>query len=471
LPPVQDLAVAYRPNLLFDRGDFGAYDNDHWRPVNLDLFVQEQFSTPDSSDSFTRHMLCDAAACPTVFSDVSQLSSGTATRLNIYGHHDGSSTNEYATYKSGVSICNTQDSSRGSLFDCDSGIASKIYFVAGSDSAGYRYLDYWEFYRYNYASGTVIGAGASYDHEGDWEGQTIVLDPVGHASSPVITAVYLAQHSLGSWYLPGAFTTTGGRVDVYVANGTHSSYADSCVNTSTTYCASPEGYGLGPEADRDGAAAWGNNSDSNCANTCVGRMAVPGSAGQAFAFWPGKWGFEDNSPNSPGLQERFTCAWHGYSAETSCSNGRPANSRLMTVGQRDAGAVPVPSACRSWLGAGVAAIVCNAAELAKTRRGHQMDKTAGLRVTAGNRRAARVTGLTQLMGQPLSPGERISISGPVKHGTLMYAYVVDRSGHVHLVGGELPATNERDARVAFKVSATATTSHLTSHEVVLRQPR
>jgi hypothetical protein len=155
----------------------------------------------------------------------------------------------------------------GNLQDCDTGTSSAIYYHADVKGFRYRYVDYWFFYRFNSAPGHSL---FNDEHQGDWEGMTVaVTDTWPKLPKGFVYATY-ASHYTGWNYLRGVLTCSGHkcgpsdkRPDLYVANGTHASYPDTCSRSvrrcGQTFDVPLLGLSL-PEGNYGGEAGWGNNS-------------------------------------------------------------------------------------------------------------------------------------------------------------------------------------------------------------------
>ncbi len=81
-------------------------------------------------------------------------------------------------------------------------------------------VTYWFFYPYN--PDVCLSSGS---HEGDWEHVTVRVEGAG-SGSPRLHAMAFAAHGEPEWRRPGDLeTTSDGRPVVYVAKGSHASYA------------------------------------------------------------------------------------------------------------------------------------------------------------------------------------------------------------------------------------------------------
>jgi hypothetical protein len=413
LPRISTLAINYRPALMFDSGE-------HWRPLDADSFLEEGI-----------HQLCvryEAGEVPGLpvckaITDASTFKHGpidpvTQQEQNTYSLDTGAwwsyveigaiggSASDASSYKSPNSACYGQPS--GSvvvLRDCDSGNSATIYYDYGQDASGFRYIDYWFFYRYNQITGD--------NHQGDWEGLTTVLD--GSSPDPRVAGVIFAQHGKLTWDLPTSLCwgvtceltqpQGSGHVTTFPASGTHASYEFVCPDS----CPNPEG-SLLPEGDHDGAASWSMNTDSACLYglNCV--KPLPAGA-ERWTIWPGTWGSDPGSafvegtsasPHSPGTKARYTCTQTGWACpERQWSRSTPR----VTTG------IPSPKLCRNWGGVSVVVLACDPAVLNRTIQRHQTVRRGPFHIKVLGRRSGDTAGLVQVVGLPLRPGEVVHFSG------------------------------------------------------------
>jgi hypothetical protein len=296
------MATELRPWLRFDSGE-------RWRPLEVGHFLGERF------DDGSGHGGCAPGAeppCPEV-SGVDDLGKGIAY-LDIHG--DLPNGDDFGT---------PSDCARPPpVLDCVSGEDSAIYYRRTSH-AGHWYWDYWWFLRYNDYTGRfnacVIVCG---DHEGDWEGITLITTP---STDPEILGAIYATHKERIKIPAAALPLAGTHPIVFVARGTHASYPFRCAGNCHQY-STLAGFNL-PEDPHDGAAPWADNRDESCAAVeCVRPLpeAVPAGAESlpfagAWAAWSGLWGETchngcsgrkkgyESSPRSPGRQIRYGCPW------------------------------------------------------------------------------------------------------------------------------------------------------------------
>jgi probable HAF family extracellular repeat protein len=400
LSPVASYGLAYRPNLLFHLGlpapDWTA---EKWRPLNVSTFLTEAF------DDGTGTRLCQhsTGTCQALtFSNYDSLlaaNNNTDSYLEVAG--DFSPGPDPSDPNGGP--CLHTVSTGATVDDCDDWPRSAIYYTVGEDSTGYRYFDYWFYYRDNRPGGTF---GELDDHWGDWEGVTVVLDGANAGvGSPAFA--YYAAHNGGVWYDANALPLAGDHVKDFVALGTHASYPFSC----TSACSTNSDVSWPYESPHDGGAQWGNNDDGVCEGFCAQRM----TSSETWPFWLGRWGQSTgsigglgDSPQSPGQQSRFQCAVSGYSA--GCT--RPPGSRQEA--SRATLQTPSPASCKGWLGSGVSVLACDPVLLQNALKNHTMRSGGALHLHVPGRRSGDSPGLAQVIGEPLRVGNTIRVSG---HGT------------------------------------------------------
>jgi hypothetical protein len=332
----REIARRFRPHLLFDR-------DERWRPVEVRAFLAEG-----------RHRVCAGDDCRPVATadELVAAASQRGLRMNVGGrraHGD-----DYRNPK--LAAC-----SENLLHDCNSGPASVIYANL-HPAAGRTHIDYWWFFRYNDfpERGLSLCGGLAQafrklcgDHEGDWEGITVVTDD---PPTRVLYAIF-AQHDgrlrldpgpLGSLAERRFTFARGGRrhIRVFVAQGSHAAYPSACRRRfGRVFCRQDNGL---PEGFHDGSRDWGHNSDANCeqGRGCVlllPRVPATANAGEPLLYasswnaWPGLWGFCGpgearcaKGPRSPGMQTRYQ---------------RPTNTLAPQLEIPDA-AVPLPQARR-----------------------------------------------------------------------------------------------------------------------------
>jgi len=381
------LGQVYQPVILFDQ-------DEQWRILDVDHFFQER--VPGDPAQTPLHKVCDTSTgspspCSYAASAADlQLQPGRNAYLDI-GTVDG-------VYKSPDLAC----APIGSIVkDCNGGSSASIYYQPTIRSAGYNYLDYWWFYRYN---DLVLD-----HHEGDWEGLTLAL------SSNLTTFDWasFAQHAMRTSYLRSVLTCEGGsacgteqihaghRVFAYVAGGSHATYPDICVNA----CLQAN---LLPEGDHGGEVPWGNN-DTTWDSGVVKRFASGDPTN--WVNWAGSWGVE-GGVGSPANQPRFKCPWQNNpDDQTACT------ARAHRVAAGAAQADTAARRCDSWTGATVVAAYCSPQELNRALR-HRALSRHGSVVLKLPRKPLRKTGsapgLAQALGPYLAAGESVRFAGALR---------------------------------------------------------
>jgi len=308
----QELATRLRPRLRFD-------SEEPWRPISVDAFLAEEFPRGE------RHQLCDKGAsgtCTPLRAPEQLLREpGSAGYIDIHG--DGKNGNGYTAAEQAC-VHGDRPEDRAVL-DCNAGPGAAMYYRRTSHE-GRWYWDYWWFLRYNDYKGIGDTCESIFcgDHEGDWEGITVITTPT--LPPEPIGAIY-AAHSERVLVNEPRLPKAGNHPLVFVAKGTHASYPFWCAGSCRQYKAIGGGERL-PETHHDGAVAWGGNSDAECAKyECVRPFPELGKPGQkalplagAWAGWLGRWGgtcyqgckgvaHGEASPRSPGTQTRFACPW------------------------------------------------------------------------------------------------------------------------------------------------------------------
>jgi hypothetical protein len=388
-PMAGTLAERFRPWLLFD-------SKEKWRPLNVDHMFDE--GTQRFCVRQGRVAKCTPIRDATAFDKlVAEKQSGPSSYVDI----DGGKVSEYH----GPASCRP-------LFDCDAGPRSAIYYNA-TESNGRYYLDYWWFLRFNHftrrdlnkscllAQGREVGLCD--EHEGDWEGVTVVTRP--HDDTHVEYVVYAAHK--GTFRYSGAQLQfrDGTRPVVHLTEGGHSAYPLACAHS----CRQPSDlaiYGVvPPETDHDGLAPWGRNREAcvpNAPGSCLLSLAK-----QPWTHWPGEWGsgcsaacggaLDANSPHSPGVQARFQTPWCSFQEEIFTCDGRS---------QR----------CSDWLSAQVSAVACDPILLTEAQRASKKLQTGklGLEVAGVTIATATTPGVVQALGAPLEPNSELTatVDGP-----------------------------------------------------------
>ncbi len=379
-----ELAERFRPWLEFDSGE-------RWRPLNVSYLLDE--GDQRFCDRGASGPECQAVENAEEFDRLTREAGalGPATYLDIAG----GKVDQYH----GPERC-------GRLLDCGTPPRSAIYYHV-IESNDRFYIDYWWFLRFNHfprsrpsltcRSQKALEASVCDEHEGDWEGVTVVTPP--DEKDKVDYVVYAAhkgtfRYTASQLQMRGAAET---RPTVYVAQGSHASYPQRCAGG----CSQPPALAVDglvdlPESSFDGEEEWARNRES-----CV--PDAPGSClesltGQAWTSWPGQWGAGcgdacgrsefDNSPHSPGLQTRYQTPW------CSSQNG------ILTCDGR-------ALRCGDWLGPQVVAVACDPLALARAAQASEATEPGRLALVFGEqeRSLATTPGVVQELGRPLQPGD------------------------------------------------------------------
>jgi hypothetical protein len=297
------LAARLRPRLRFD-------SRERWRPLAVESLLGEDF------DRLGRHRLCYGIVNPSCRYEgdltVLKRGEGSPDFVDIAGSED-----DGADVRSPNGECLVDYPA----VDCNRGENAVIYYRRTTHE-GRWYWDYWWFFRYSDYNGRFNDCKYYCgDHEGDWEGATVITTP---SLQPEILGVVYAAHKERILVDAATVPRSGNHPLVFVASGTHASYPFRCAGTACRQYGSLVGFRL-PEESHDGEIAWGGNVDASCREFgCVRPLPEVGSPGDlalplagGWAGWTGKWGRTcvqkcsraESSPNSPGLQTRFKCPW------------------------------------------------------------------------------------------------------------------------------------------------------------------
>jgi hypothetical protein len=412
-------AARFRPVLRFDTSE-------RWRPLHVGAFFSE-----------AQHTLCDDQGCEaepmTSPGDLRRRANASAY-IDVAGFF--SDPGGEANYTSPNPECTS-----GGLRDCDTGSASAFYYrLADPTFGGYRYIDYWIFYRVNYFLEEMNF------HEGDWEGVTVAPSPDG------VTFDYAAFSQHGTFYaylrdvlrcedspssdVPPAGSCgtedarSGQRVAVMPSNGGHSNYTTPCSETLLPLgsCRQNGFYEL--ERGYDGAVRWGRAFDDPASTL----FEMPARTDADWPDWPGSWGAPHslpatNGPASPGIQDvNITCATHDNGPD--CNPG-PRAAASATQAEAGVGSPGLTAlSCRGWIGAGIATAVCDPRRLRRAVLHRQLGRRGTNAVSVASRRAtsASAPGITQLSTRrPLVNGSRVRIRGPLSAKTRILVRARDRS--------------------------------------------
>jgi WD40-like Beta Propeller Repeat len=370
------LAALLRPILKLD-GD------EQWRPLDVAQFFAEKNPTTNAP----LHTVCDGTCSPvSSAADLARYPAKTAT-LDV-GDIGG-------VYRSPYAACFT-----GQVKDCNEGTMSAIYYQPTVRSAGYNYIDYWFFYRYN----DIVGG----HHEADWEGVTLAaaanaatFDWIAFAQHGHQTSNYLRdilRCDAGGVYSCGSGSTrVGRRVWAYVAGGTHATYPDQCTNGCLqNYIGTIEG-------DHGGEADWGRNSDPMYTGAL---QRFPSTSSSNWVDWLGKWG-ADRAVDSPGNQERFRCPWIGNPGDATACTATARHSRRRADSVAEGARL-----CSTWFGGSVVALLCSPHQLRRALRKQRLGHRSRMRVTirpTRRFRSAAAPGVAQGLGPFLSTPTKIHL--------------------------------------------------------------
>lgn len=337
--------------------------------------------------------------------------------------------------------------------DCDTGPNTAIYWhmtgpVLREDASdpwpvvesNYVYVDYWFFYRFNKAAPTL-------DHEADWENVTLAY-PAETAWPTVFTFAAFSAHGHLWHYLRDTISCSpnGGaegvacispatRPHVFVADGTHANYPQSC--SAIILCPQTTAEGdthLPPEKEYDGHARWGANDISTALKRFPEALGwSAGIAAPSWVDWFGWWGYITDtaqpadshveSPAAPRLRDTFhrpdlelQCTERHTDSTVNCDGSEgphapPAHMRGSLGSQQSAES---SFDCLGWQGPYVAMSLCDPEELRTALRTGTVGEPGNMSVTglgAAHHRFAVGRGVSQLVGKSLSPGDQVVLTG------------------------------------------------------------
>ncbi|HEY1451506.1 MAG TPA: Vps62-related protein [Solirubrobacteraceae bacterium] len=383
------LAERFRPVLLFDSGE-------RWRPLNVTYLFDEgihQFCTLQrqgkgcsvihSVQQFDTLAMHSAALGPSTFVDLA-----------------GGKVDEYH----GPERC------KPPLLDCGTGPRSAIYYHV-TESNGRFYIDYWWFLRFNHVAASKPAvtcrlrqareSGLCDEHEGDWEGVTVVTPPndEDHVDY-VVYAAHKGTFRYSASQLRFASGTT--RPYVYSAQGSHASYPRPCSGD----CTEPGGLAIDglvdlPEGRFNGKGEWARNFEAcpaNAPGSCLQSLTL-----QPWNTWPGEWGAGCaavcgnvtgvDSPRSPALQARYQTPYCSALNGAFTCDGRSLH-------------------CSDWLGPLVAVVACDPAVLEKGLRATDAIAAGGLALTVNGQPSSHAStpGVVQALGSPLTLGADATVT-------------------------------------------------------------
>jgi hypothetical protein len=313
-------AARFRPILRFDSGE-------RWRPLNIDRLLAER-----SPAGAPRHRLCAIhggrqGPCEPLAGVADLADDRSAARVIDFAGRALEGTDQRSPT---LERCPGAQPAR--LYDCDRGPATAMYYRV-TRSGGRTYVDYWWYLRFNdFASPRIRalcrnavqrGLFGCYNHEGDWEGVTVVSarrDPTR------LAFVDMASHEGVFRFAAAEVRRRGARPIVYPARGSHAAYSRPCAKGCRQH------YSRLPETSHDGRAPWGANGAADCPpGTCL----IPLPAREFDAF-PGRWGSPEcdgggcrlvPGPRSPSRQRRYERPWcfTGTDGRLAC-DGTPPRS-------------------------------------------------------------------------------------------------------------------------------------------------
>ena len=425
----EDLVRRFRPLLFLDSAE-------SWRPIEIGAFLAEAEADPTRD-----HSLCaspsDCKGLESVETFDGLIGSDPALGEGLYIDIAGGLPNG-TEHRSPDSDCERS----APAVDCESGASSAIYYNVSSDR-GRFYIDYWWFLRYN--DFRRLGSLAKcerdlpanltkrlcFDHEGDWEGVTVVV-PIENPAAPEY--VSYASHEGTFRYAAERLELEGTRPRVYLADGSHAAYPNACLGdcnqtTRILTIALPEG-------GYDGRRPWGNNSDTACLDgpeSCLRQLPGPGESWNGFR---GRWGElcsggpgqgcpVARGPLSPAAQARFRDPWCSRTVKvTQGKDGRSeraeeevtcdspiASEQLEALAGRASDAD-----CAAWSGQLAVLVACDRETLARglaTEPGRELPSP---RVEIDGTAVGEVdiAGVAQVTrDEPLRPGQRIVVTGAV----------------------------------------------------------
>ena len=444
------LAHRYRPILMFD-------SDEPWRPLELDQFFHE-------SNRGARHHLCDranlAAGCPIALVGLNQF------ETNVFGTANAQNGKNLAINIAGNARNGTDYSAPRSVectreppvVDCDDGPRTAIYYNVLKANGSF-YIDYWWFFRFNDFPGFESpqncegdfrpGCG---DHEGDWEGMTVVTEPENPDEIKYVD--YAAHNGTARW--EPAHIEFGGEFDTrpvaYIARGSHAAYPDPCFGgppkIGCLQAATTKVLGVKvrlPEGRHDGMRGWGRNAggeDGECppepGRDCLIPLPPPAAGdGRTWNDFAGLWGRVCSGgpdcpvmfgPRTPGLQARYKAPWcsrpvspddRGFLESVNCDVFTPGAKSEATPG------VATDADCLAW-SATAAVVACGRQSLANDLATEEEVEAAPISITVRRPGQPKQTaepsetaGLRQFKGKPLRDGSRVWIEGAVSDVILL----------------------------------------------------
>jgi hypothetical protein len=408
MTPAQEQAAAlghYRPYLFFDEAE-------HWQPVSVHEFLAE--THPDTGAPF--HRACTTADESSCFGVSSVAGLPASGRIDV-GEVGGGAPDGWPSPRvvSGGPCA-------GSIYlDCMGEPYSVLFYnrtvVDAADGGdGVRsYWDYWWFYRYNDFTWLPGGVG---DHEGDWEGMTVVTfaendeDP---GPTGVLWVSY-AQHQRVFRYSPAVLEWTGLHPHGFPADGSHATYPYDCATGPFSNCPQDANPAI-RDGDHGGELTWQQNFSCTF---CVQPFPETAAATVDPTVWPTdglagwnaldiQWGGSD----TPGQQGRYLQPWvtdpgPSFSSAFRLSSPSTEGAPARTVDEAD---------CSSWFGPGIVAALCDRGAMQRALDANTFGRVRGSfgLKTAAAEKVGTTAGLAQAVGRrPVRPGETIELTGTVR---------------------------------------------------------
>jgi hypothetical protein len=327
------------------------------------------------------------------------------------------------------------------VLDCNGGPTSAIYYQARRANGRY-YVSYWWFFRYNDYRKIKIATQCDRanlycgDHEGDWEGITVVTNAEDRRGIEYVT---YAEHSGNFNYAPTEITLKPGpdgkrtRPVAYVADGTHATYPASCTGH---FCWQlfpvPKLEHLGlrlPEGRSNGAIGWDRNPDQEGLESpkqCL--IPLPDEVRDSWNAFNGQWGRYckpitaacpvNEGPATPSNQSRNIAPWcflrvlpsgKGFEKGESCDVQTPGKPAAADPGEGTG------TDCRAWAGADVAILACDQDELAASLSQDETAGTAGIEILLedGTVGETKTRGISHVVRKPLHAPFRFIVRGKV----------------------------------------------------------
>jgi len=336
--------------------------------------------------------------------------------------------------------------------DCDNGI---FYYhgtvtTIGSGDLKIRLvkIDYWIYYRFNHAPAggltcRVPGVKDSKfcdEHASDWEGLTIsvpIFDNKMYLDTAQIQYARHAKFAVPLYHWRDSFCADldpegnrrcgahGQRPIAFVADGTHASYPSRCA--TPFQCFQPRA--LIPEGDYSGDVPWPGNDRANA--------VVPFHNGpeNGWQFWKGNWNKDPHvRVESPGNQDRYAAT---------------SNDPRATVVSARAGRSQPLGDCASWI-AGAQVAVCDPVALQKAAEAFDFGSPGTVSITTlPGAYFDSSPGLAQTMGDPLTVGQHVDITG--RSGTRTFIEVTYIVG-TYLTTADLPAGLENGGTAHLSIT-------------------